>query len=64
MKITNYQKQQLKMLFGKDTKLNLTFEQAEKKINKKCIQIEKDKKEFMKNNDLTGSDLFSHWLEE
>lgn len=64
MKITNYQKQQLKMLFGKDTKLNLTFEQAEKKINKKCIQIEKDKEDFMKNNDLSGSNLFKHWSEE
>jgi hypothetical protein len=62
-KITNQQKQQLKMLFGKDTNLKLTFDQAEEKIKDKQEKLEA----FRRNNfplNLDGGGLFDRWIED
>jgi hypothetical protein len=63
MKITNYQKQTLKMLlinFSSTT----TFEEAQSLIEKAEKERISRNEFFRKNNNMEGSDWFSRWTED
>lgn len=63
MKITNYQKQQLKMYQIKSD-IYISFEEAEKIIKKKKRELERWRSAWLKDNDLEGSGMFDRWTED
>ena len=65
--LTNYQKQELKMWFGKDFDFTgITYEKAQKLINQKRQEKEDSIKESQRTI-FSGEELarpFDHWLED